>query len=491
MPVSLRQFAPAALVLVGGVVVAVFVFALLRQQEQSLVEVELTRRADILTSALQTGIDSNVETIQSIGNLYAAAPDAVGRDDFREFVSRPLLQQREVAAYAWVPRVSFEERLSVEAAAQRDGLTDMQVSELGEQNELLTAPDRAEYFPMFYVEPITENERLLGFNLASSPSISLALDLARDSLSMVATGVEGVAPVFGFGDMIVVRPIYRRSAPLETLDQRRENLTGYAVGVISVSEMLENSVKNVPFEGVDFQVFEASGTSEGQLLHVHQSGVQRIHRSGEAITPLRSADIEDSLETGAELGLPGRRLGVTFFSNAEELGRSGVETSLITLIGGLLIAALLAAYLVTTARHTARVEQLVADLSQANEDLEREMVERRKAEEARIELLSQTALALAHHVRNSLTPIIGLAQLYNGDNPEAAKMLRDTALEKGRRIAAIIDALAEIAESGEVPTTGALGLGPRRMLDMEALIERHMKKDDETETDADEEGDES
>ena len=464
--------------LIGGVVVSIFVFNLLRQQEQSLVDAELTRRADILTSALQTGIDGNVETIQSIGNLYAAAPDAVGRNDFREFVSRPLLQHREVVAFAWVPRVTLEERTSIEEAARGDGLTDMQVTELGDQNELLNAPNRAEYFPMFYVEPIAENERLLGFNLASSQSISPSLDLARDSPSMVATGIEGVAPVFRFGDMVIIRPIYQRSAPLETLEERRQNLTGYAVGVVSVSEMLENSVKDVPFEGVDFQVFETAGVTEGQLLHVHQSGVQRVHQSGAAIARPRSIATEDALETGAELGLPGRILGVTFFSKPEDLGRADVQTSLITLIGGLLIAALLAAYMVTTSRHTARVEQLVADLFKANEDLEREMDERRKAEEARIELLSQTALALAHHVRNSLTPIIGLAQLYTGDNLESAKLLRDTALEKGRRIAAIIDALAEIAESGEVPVTDALGLGPRRMLDMEALIERHMKGDE-------------
>ena len=96
---------------------------------------------------------------------------------------------------------------------------------------------------------------------------------------------------------------------------------------------------------------------------------------------------------------------------------------------------------------------------------------------ARLELLNQVAIAMAHHVRNAITPIIGMADLYDPDKPSTGIRLRDTALREGDHIAAIIDALMEISRSGRAPTIEYLGEGSARMLDMDALIEEYVRRD--------------
>ena len=272
---------------------------------------------------------------------------------------------------------------------------------------------------------------------------------------------------------LIARPIYRSGSPLETLDNRRENLLGYAVGFFRVGDMLESSLKDLTVGGMDFQVFDDGSPDDG-FLYFHQAGVRRLHQPSPS-----GAEAATELQGREALNLPGRQWSLLFSSTARALGVHTIWWEWIVLSAGLAATALLAAYLINSTRYTARIEGMAVDLSKANEDLQQEMVERRRAEQARYDTLNQTALALAHHVRNSVTPILGLAQLYNEDDPGQGAKLRDTALEKGRRISAIVDALIEIAESGDVRTVDAYGSDSRKMLDMERLIERYLERSEE------------
>lgn len=99
----------------------------------------------------------------------------------------------------------------------------------------------------------------------------------------------------------------------------------------------------------------------------------------------------------------------------------------------------------------------------------------RQNENTRLEVLNEVAIAMAHHVRNAITPIIGMADLYDPANAGTGDRLKETALSEGGHIAAIIDALLDISRSGEVPTVEYLGKGSARMLDMDALIEEYVR----------------
>lgn len=100
----------------------------------------------------------------------------------------------------------------------------------------------------------------------------------------------------------------------------------------------------------------------------------------------------------------------------------------------------------------------------------------RERENARLDLLAQASRALAHHLRNAITPILGMAELFDMDpSQEAGESLKKVALTEGRRIAAVVDALLEMAQSGQVPTVPYAGQTTKQMLDLEPLIQRHIK----------------
>lgn len=97
-------------------------------------------------------------------------------------------------------------------------------------------------------------------------------------------------------------------------------------------------------------------------------------------------------------------------------------------------------------------------------------------ENARLDTLAQATRALAHHIRNAITPILGMAELFDEEQSPNGANLKRVALQEGHRIAAVIDALIEMSETGIIPTIPYAGQASKQMLDLEPLIQRYMKK---------------
>ena len=97
-----------------------------------------------------------------------------------------------------------------------------------------------------------------------------------------------------------------------------------------------------------------------------------------------------------------------------------------------------------------------------------------QSENGRLELLNQIALALSHHIRNAVSPILLYADQLDHSDPASGERLKKAALEQGRRIAAIASAIDQMVTTGEVPTTSAWGEDSPEMLDLEPLIERYL-----------------
>ena len=79
--------------------------------------------------------------------------------------------------------------------------------------------------------------------------------------------------------------------------------------------------------------------------------------------------------------------------------------------------------------------------------LQKELLEQTE-ESARLAMLNETALTLAHHVRNALTPINLLAGIYDGSDLEVAAQLKKITIQQGNRIAAIIGCPSRHVEPG-------------------------------------------
>jgi DNA-binding response OmpR family regulator len=91
---------------------------------------------------------------------------------------------------------------------------------------------------------------------------------------------------------------------------------------------------------------------------------------------------------------------------------------------------------------------------------------------ARTQMLSEVGLAMAHHVRNALVPLMTAAEM-----PEFEyDRMREVVLESSIRIAAVVDALLEAASRGDGGEPGMSRADPDLMLSMEPVIEWYMRR---------------
>ncbi len=375
---SPRRYVSPALALGLGVVASLALFVIVRDQEQERVQAAFERQASNLAGALATAFDRNLEVPLFIERFHAGSRE-VTRQEFREFVMPTLSRNRGIQALEWIPRIPDAQREAVEATARRDGFPNFQITELNSQGQLAPAAQRAEYFPVYYVEPYTGNERALGFDLASSSTRLAALSQARDTGQPVATAritlVQETGNQYGF---LVFVPIYHMELPHLTVEKRRQSLQGFALAVFRIGDLVEAALENMHTQGVEMRVVDETATAGESFLYHYVSGEAPPVGATEP-------DGQTGLRRAITVEVAGRRWSFQFSPTPEFLATRTTGQAWAALAGGLLSTGLLAAYLHMLTGHTTRIRQAVTErtaaLAQANDALRIEIAERAQAEE--------------------------------------------------------------------------------------------------------------
>ena len=368
------QYIFVLLVACLGLALSVVAFRAVQASEQHQLEEHFEQTARDRALALESSIDASVEVLHNIRSLYSASK-VVEREEFRSFVARLLTEQPAIQALEWIPRVPALQRATYEELATKDGLPQFRIVERQVQGTMVPVAARKEYFPVYFVEPYEGNELALGFDLASSPTRLEALNKSRDTGEAVATAritlVQEQEDQFAF---LVFLPIYQNGSQTATLAQRRENLSGFALGVFRIKDIVDRSQARANSEEIiseiDVQLYDRSAPQGEQMLLPGTPG---------ADTP---GQVRPVLRFGKAFAVPGRSWEVIVTSSASQ----PTWQPWAVLAAALLFTSLLSAYLVAGVRRTAAVERLVgertAELSQSNVQLEEEVGERKRSEEA-------------------------------------------------------------------------------------------------------------
>ena len=259
-----------------GLAVSAAIFAIVMHDSQK-EELQRAYQDEVapLTLDLGRSIENNLEAITSVSGLYAASIE-VERNEFRAFYEHTFGRNGEVLAIEWIPRVSAEERAAYEASARRDGFVDFHITEQNSAGELVPAAARSEYFPVYFVEPLDDNEAAVGFDLASDPIRREALDRARDTGRIATTDrirlVQDTGNQFGF---LALVPIYSGGYIPETVAGRREMLAGFGLGVFRIADILQTVLaRTQELSKFDLYVIDATAPPDTALLY-HQGTFEK------------------------------------------------------------------------------------------------------------------------------------------------------------------------------------------------------------------------
>jgi len=256
--------------LVVGIGLTVFAVLALRSQELSnIITVLFERDAQDRITAIQREANEASEVLYHLKALRAASV-TVTRNEFETFAASLFHELVGIQALEWIPRVPHAERRAYERAAEADGLIDFRIRERSPEGEMVPASDRDEYFPVYYVVPMEENEAAVGFDLGSNEARLEALNLARDTGEAVATEpitlVQEMGQQHGF---LLFLPIYSDGSEISTPEQRRDALEGFYLGVFRVGDITEAALVNLSPTGIHMDVFDVSSPDERSFLYHH------------------------------------------------------------------------------------------------------------------------------------------------------------------------------------------------------------------------------
>ena len=314
-------FAVVAAIAVGSIAVALVVHDRERQSFETTQHGEATRaahQAEALASL-------------SVGQLASAAAfyRAEGHFSHHEFnvVAGSLLRSGGLSATGFIGAVPLAARPSFELSHGYP------ILERGPLGDMRVAGRRPFYFPLIYAAVSRE----IGVHLPYGYDIGS--DLLRGSYLLRArsTGRPAATPVMrlpaGGVGINVFRPVYRDGAQTRTPAERRAALVGFAVGAFRVPDLADAATSALP-DSVDSALIERGRPVAGHALPIGES----------ATAPVRIADR-------------------SWLLVVRDPSRPGVGLAVMIALGGLSLAALLAALVLIWSR-SERMQELARQASQ-------------------------------------------------------------------------------------------------------------------------------
>ncbi|VAX20568.1 sensory box histidine kinase/response regulator [hydrothermal vent metagenome] len=301
-PTSSSRFYPVAIFVCVGLLLSLISFFLVNIWETERITINFKLAAQTRTAAIKEKVHENLQALALLGEFFRASKRKVERDEFSNF-ARPVLHHRSgIQALEWAPRVSLQLRNRYEGAVRYEGFPEFTFKDESQDGGMVTSPDRPEYFPVYYVEPLNGNEMEMGFDLGSNQKRLEAINHSRDTGKVIATSRVKLVqePADQFSTLLFL-PVYRNGASIQTISQKQANLEGFILAVFRIGDLLESSLGPIDPGGVDIHIFDESAQADEAFLYFHSSRVRTepaTRMSYNEAKTIKGVFLKDSINIG-------------------------------------------------------------------------------------------------------------------------------------------------------------------------------------------------
>ncbi len=259
------------LIITIGLISTIISFIISSNIEQKRVQIVFEKSATERISLISLSVEMTELVTESMRNLFLVSPD-ISYSDFQKFLNSYNKKMVGIQSLEWVPKIKNADKENFILQARKTLSRDYNIYQLDSLQNLVTASEREEYFPIYYLEPIKGNEESLGFDLASNKERNSALMSSVLKNKFVASErivlVQGDENEFGIR---LFEPVIKNILESDSENKRIENLIGIVGGVFNPKNIVENSLSVLQSIGIDIFLLDESAPKENQLLYYHKS----------------------------------------------------------------------------------------------------------------------------------------------------------------------------------------------------------------------------
>ena len=236
-----------------------FLYSLTSSSIKNVTEKEFEHLFERNTASIQRELDLNIFILESLQSYYKASSN-INREEFKLFVTEYLKKNNSIQALSWVPKVLNENKESYLRETRKELGNSFLIKEKV-SSKMIEVREKAEYFPVDYIEPLSGNIKAQGFDLSSSQTRLKTLNAARNKNEITATAriklIQEEGTQFGF---LVIAPAWDNN--------NSQDLKGFYSAVFRIGDMINTALafNKLDSSMIDLWLVDTTNKNKEELL---------------------------------------------------------------------------------------------------------------------------------------------------------------------------------------------------------------------------------
>jgi len=241
LPRSVIQY---TIVIVIGLILALWLSGYLLQQSRTQAELRLSQRAGQLAVAVQQSVNAKLQVLQAFQAFYAVG-QIISLDEFKKFAVVTLAYHPDIQALQWIPVITADELAGLEARGKAEFGEAFGVFERDSDGNRIPVKPRDFYFPIYYIEPMQGNEAAHGLDAGFEPKRrAVLIEAWHTGKATVSAPIRLVQEVDNQYGILLYQPIYTQILPPETEAERIKSLIGLVPVVLRTGDFMHQSLRD-------------------------------------------------------------------------------------------------------------------------------------------------------------------------------------------------------------------------------------------------------